>query len=186
MHRMGTVALVVTGVAMVVGASTAVGNGDDAAPARHATAILRDASGDSVGRVDFRQRSGGSVVVSARVTELPPGFHGFHVHAAGDCAAPGFTSAMGHFKREGQEHGEHAGDLPVLQVRDDGRAYQMATTSSFRLSSLFDADGSAIVVHANADNYAHIPTDRYDPDPDRTTLDTGDGGARIACGIVRG
>ena len=53
------------------------------------------------------------------------------------------------------------------------------------LGDLFDADGSAFILHANADNYANIPTDRYDPDPDATTLATGDAGSRIACGVIK-
>ena len=58
-------------------------------------------------------------------------------------------------------------------------------TDRFRFQDLLLGDGSAVVVHARPDNYANIPTDRYDPDPDATTLATGDAGDRIACGVVR-
>jgi Cu-Zn family superoxide dismutase len=53
------------------------------------------------------------------------------------------------------------------------------------VGDLFDLDGSAIIVHANPDNYANIPKDRYDPDPDATTLATGDAGGRVACGVIK-
>ena len=59
-----------------------------------------------------------------------------------------------------------------------------ARTTRFRLADLFDADESAVIVHASPDNYAHIPTDRYRRDPDAAPLGTGDAGGRIACGVV--
>ena len=49
---------------------------------------------------------------------------------------------------------------------------------------LLDVDGSAIIVHSDADNFAHIP-ERYAEDgPDEDTLKTGDAGDRTACGVV--
>jgi len=176
-------------------AVSAIGSEDDGARragavlrdeggARRASAVLRDADGQRVGRVEFRQRRG-AVRVRVRARDLPPGFHGFHVHAVGRCQPPGFTTAGGHLKREGQEHRDHAGDLPVLLVNRDGTGRLVTVTDRFSLRDLRDADGSAVIVHANPDNYANIPTDRYDPDPDRTTLDTGDAGARLACGVIR-
>ena len=74
--------------------------------------------------------------------------------------------------------------MPLLYVAGDGTALVDFTSDRFRLSDLFDADGSAIVVHANPDNYANTPTDRYGPNPDATTLATGDAGGRLACGVV--
>jgi superoxide dismutase, Cu-Zn family len=53
------------------------------------------------------------------------------------------------------------------------------------VEQLRDADGSAVILHANPDSYANIPTDRYDPDPDATTRATGDASGRLACGAVR-
>lgn len=58
------------------------------------------------------------------------------------------------------------------------------STDRFALDELFDSDGSAFILHANADNYANIPTDHYDPDPDTTTRATGDAGARVACRVI--
>jgi superoxide dismutase, Cu-Zn family len=52
------------------------------------------------------------------------------------------------------------------------------------LADPFGRHGSAIIVHAGPDNYANVPKDRYDPDPDATTLATGDSDGRVACGVV--
>lgn len=62
---------------------------------------------------------------------------------------------------------------------------QSTVTDRVNVTELFDGDGSAFIVHEKPDNYANIPTDRYDPDPDTTTLGTGDAGGRILCGVVR-
>jgi Cu-Zn family superoxide dismutase len=84
-------------------------------------------------------------------------------------------------------HGDHAGDLPPLLVTADGRAYASFATDRFSLDSLRDVDGSAVMVHADRDNLAHIPT-RYTvggvAGPDLTTRNTGDAGARVACGVI--
>jgi Cu-Zn family superoxide dismutase len=106
------------------------------------------------------------------------------VHTVGECIPP-FTTAGDHFNLGGLTHKDHTGDLPVLLVNADGTAKAKFKTDRFRVADLSDADGSAVIIHANPDNYANIPTDRYDPDPDATTLMTGDAGARIVCGIVK-
>ena len=74
--------------------------------------------------------------------------------------------------------------MPVLLVGRDGNVQASFTTDRVTLADVFDSDGSAIIVHANADNYANIPT-RYAPGgPDPDTLKTGDSGGRVACGVV--
>ena len=76
-----------------------------------------------------------------------------------------------------------------LLVLDDGTAEAQFATDNFTIAELFDADGSAIIVHAAPDNFANIPT-RYQSTtegvfgPDSATLGTGDAGARVACGVV--
>ncbi len=120
------------------------------------------------------------VVVDAPLTTLSAGFHGFHVHAVGECNAP-FTSAGGHFNPAGQSHPNHAADMPVLLVNADGTAEARFVTDRFTVSQIA---GRAVIIHAKPDNYANIPTDRYDPDPDATTLATGDAGPRVACGVI--
>jgi superoxide dismutase, Cu-Zn family len=143
---------------------------------------LYDRVGHLVGRVKLTPHGGSNVAVQVRVQDLPPGFHGFHVHAVGECTPP-FTSAGGHYDLGMHTHRDHAGDFPVLLVDRDGTAYARFSTDRFTVPDLFDADGSAIIIHANPDNYANIPT-RYAPAPDATTLATGDAGDRIACGVI--
>ncbi len=153
------------------------------ASAQTASAELRNAQGERVGNATLTQGAEG-VSIAVEVSKLPPGPHGFHVHAVGKCEPPGFASAGGHFNPGGRNHPEHAGDLPALLVNPDGRGAMTFVTARFKLDGLFDADGSALIVHASPDNYANIPKDRYRPDPDATTLGTGDAGGRIACGVI--
>lgn len=149
-----------------------------------ATATLSDASGNPVGTVSFFTGVNGKVEVRVKVSGLVPGFHGMHVHTIGTCTAPDFTSAGGHFNPSSASHPGHAADGPVLLVNADGNGWARFRTDRYAIEDLFDSDGSAVIVHANPDNYANIPTDRYDPDPDATTLATGDAGSRIGCGVV--
>ena len=152
------------------------------AQAQTARAEVRNAKGDKVGSSALTQEADG-VRVAVEASGLPPGVHGFHIHAVGKCEPP-FTSAAGHFNPAGQNHPHHAGDLPNLLVNADGGASMVVKTSRFKVADLLDADGSALIIHANADNHANIPTDRYRPDPDAATLGTGDAGGRIACGVI--
>ena len=101
------------------------------------------------------------------------------IHAVGSCT-PTFAAAGGHYNPFTREHGldnangPHAGDLPNLEVNVAGRGHLDAVSHHATLSggpvSLFDADGSAIVIHANED--------------DQVTNPTGNSGARIACGVI--
>ena len=149
-----------------------------------AKVVLRNAAGAVVGEAKFEQERNG-VEVRVKVQGLTPGFHGFHIHTTGSCVAADFTSAGGHFNPTGEAHGHHAGDMPVLQVNPDGTGEARFTIASFQVGQLFDADGSALIIHGGPDNYANIPQ-RYAPaGPDATTLGTGDSGARVACGVVQ-
>jgi Cu-Zn family superoxide dismutase len=150
----------------------------------HARALFQDADGNPVGVARLTQVAN-HVRVWVAVHSLPPGFHGFHVHAVGQCTPPDFASAGGHFNPDGEAHPSHAGDMPVLLVDDDGTAAASFKTDRFRVAELFDADGSALIIHVNADNYANIP-ERYAPQgPDAATLATGDAGGRLACGVIQ-
>ena len=151
--------------------------------ARVASARLMDATGANVGHVWMHERRDGVVLLFASVRNLPPGFHGFHIHTTGRCDPPGFTTAGGHFNPAGTTHNAHAGDLPSLLVNADGRALLATTTDRFSIADLRDADGSAVMVHSGPDNFANIPP-RYGT-PDQESLNTGDSGTRIACGVVR-
>ena len=187
------------------GATEAGGTGADA------IARLKDVNGKLVGVVRF-EREEGQVEVKARVRNVAPAgeFHGFHVHARGECdpnavdpatgAVVPFFSAGGHLDLnpdpDDPGHGQHAGDFPVLLVQSDGHAEAKFDTDRFRLGQLFDDDGSAVIVHAGRDNYANIPAttptgaERYHSHsegvfgPDSVTKATGDAGARFACGVV--
>ena len=156
--------------------------GSSSAEGSEARAVLHDAAGQRIGSVKLEQ-DGDSVKMKVEVEGAAPGFHGFHVHGVGMCVAP-FTSAGGHYNPLAATHGNHAGDLPVLFVDADGEAEARFATDRFALDDLLDADGSSFILHAGRDNYANIPTDRYDPDPDTATLATGDAGARSACGVI--
>jgi superoxide dismutase, Cu-Zn family len=173
-----------------------------------ATARMKDADGDFVGVVRFEAKKGDKVEVQAEVNDVVPRgqFHGFHLHTTGKCdpnavdpetdeVVP-FFSAGGHFDPDSDIHSKHAGDFPVLLVMKNGKAWEKFVTDRFKLSQLFDKDGSAVIIHEGRDNYANIPatTDgekRYHSHledvfgPDSLTKATGDAGARFACGVVR-
>jgi Cu-Zn family superoxide dismutase len=145
-----------------------------------AKASFADQSGKALGTAQLSQTEKG-VLIDLDLKGLPPGQHGFHIHQTGKCdGAAKFTSAGGHFGVSGQEHGyhsgkgPHAGDLPNLIVPESGDLKQQIFTPGVTLgsgeNSLFDADGSAIVIHAKADDYRSQPA--------------GDSGDRIACAVI--
>jgi Cu-Zn family superoxide dismutase len=176
---LGTLALVgVQGATLAQSAHLARAASDGAA-----MAVLRNPAGDEVGKLTFTERDA-KVLVRAMAHDLPPEFHGFHVHATGTCTAPDFTSAGGHYNPASHDHPSHAGDLPTLLVNQDGTAQVAVTTDRFHVADLLAGAGTAVIVHAGRDNQANIPT-RYAPAPDATTLGTGDAGARIACGVIQ-
>jgi Cu-Zn family superoxide dismutase len=171
-------------VVAVVAAVTLAGPGATAdRKVRRAVAPVKDINGKLVATVTFTVQESGMIHVSVWGEKLPPGFHGFHIHAVGVCdRATKFMSAGGHLASSGQTHGGHDGDLPVLLVNGNGTARERVNTDRFGLKQLLDVDGSAVVIHELPDNYANIP-DRYGT-PDTTTLATGDSGGRIGCGVV--
>jgi Cu-Zn family superoxide dismutase len=144
-----------------------------------ATADVRDARGQSVGTATLTQL-GNSVRVVLNMRGMPPGAKGVHIHEVGKCEAPPFTTAGGHFNPHGKQHGAlnpqgpHAGDLPNITIGSDGSGRLESTTELVTLTpgpaSLFDADGSALVVHAGPDDFKTDPT--------------GNSGGRIACGVI--
>ncbi len=148
-----------------------------------ATATIIDTSGQPVGTARFTQQ-GGQVSVDVTASNLAPGFHGFHVHAIGICdPAATFTTAGGHLNLTGTTHGDHSGDMPSLYVNADGTGRMTAALDRFTIADLLDGDGSAVMIHADPDNFAWIPS-RYSVTLDETTLSTGDAGARVACGVI--
>jgi superoxide dismutase, Cu-Zn family len=120
------------------------------------------------------------VLIVVNVKGLPEGLHAVHIHAVGKCEGPAFTSAGGHFNPLGKKHGlknpdgPHAGDLPDMYVNKDGigryETFMESVTFGAGQTSIFDADGSAVVVHATTD--------------DNVTDPAGNSGDRIACGVI--
>ena len=148
--------------------------------ATHAEARIIDATGEPIGWARLTEDTAGQLHLNVQVAGVTPGRHGIHLHAIGQCAGPAFTSAGGHHNPLGAAHGldnpagAHAGDLPNLTVNGVGRGHLDAVSHHATLSggpvSLFDGDGSAIVIHANED--------------DQVTNPTGNSGPRIACGVI--
>ncbi|MEU4830523.1 superoxide dismutase family protein [Streptosporangium sp. NPDC023615] len=148
--------------------------------------------GESLGALVVEEMGPGRTRLTFTVSGLTPGYHGFHVHTKGVCDATSkdpatgspFFSAGPHFSLGPGDHPGHAGDLPDLLVGRDGEGGAIVMTDRFTVAQLLDRDGSAIIVHALADNQANVP-ERYAEDgPDATTRATGDSGGRVACGVI--
>ena len=178
------VAAVVAGIlaALALRTNTAASNTVSAT----AEAALVSVSGETMGTVVFREEPDG-VLVAADLHGLTPGGHAIAVHAMGACT-PDFSAAGDHFHaaekrwtlvhrnwKPKDQHGEHGGDLPNIYAHSDGSARADFITNGFTLAnekdhSLFDDDGSAVVVHERPHVYG-APED--------------DAGSRIACGVIR-
>jgi superoxide dismutase, Cu-Zn family len=150
------------------------------AGAQTASATLKNAEGKDVGTARLTQTPAG-VLINLSVKGLPAGEHAFHIHAVGKCEPP-FTTAGGHFNPANKKHGmmtadgHHAGDMPNLHIPASGELAVEIVNADITLdkgkpNSVFDADGSAVVIHAGKDDYKTDPT--------------GDAGGRIACGPIQ-
>ena len=124
-----------------------------------AIAVLHPVGESGVsGLVEFQAVAGG-VRVSARVTGLTPGKHGFHIHAFGDCSAPDATSAGGHYNPEGVEHGaptadlRHMGDLGNLPANAQGTADVDFLDEHLELNGPNSIVGQGVIVHAGTDDF---------------------------------
>ncbi len=146
------------------------------------TVSLLDAKGKDVGTVTLSEAGDDMVLIHVDAKGLPAGAHGFHIHETGTCTAPDFKSAGAHFNPDKDDHGAmhgrdfHAGDLPNIFVNKDGTVKADIFSDDISISDkkddgfLLDADGSAFVIHADPDDYK--------------SADTGNAGARIACGAL--
>ncbi len=141
-----------------------------------ATSLL-GTDGKPIANVQLHQDAAGVVLVILDASTLPAGPHGIHIHGVGVCEGPAFTTAGAHFNPTSVKHGTggpHAGDLPQIDATTVVQGYYTATTKAVSLTgganALADADGSAIIVHAAAD--------------DGTTDPTGNSGARIGCAVL--
>ncbi len=148
-----------------------------------ATVALVDTTGKNVGSAQLSENGSGVVSVDVTVSGLPAGSHGIHFHENGVAepnARPAFSTAGEHFNPGGREHGlenpngVHGGDLPNLVVDAQGNGTLNTTTNRITLSeganSLFDANGSTLIIHAATD--------------DQKTNPSGNSGGRIVGGVV--
>lgn len=122
----------------------------------------------------------GGLVLNVNGVAMPAGVHGIHLHEKGLCEGPRFETAGAHWNPTGKQHGRdnpagaHAGDLANLTVAADGSAMASIPVAGATMATgpmmLADADGTALVVHAQPDDY--------------TTDPSGDSGDRIACAVI--
>jgi Cu-Zn family superoxide dismutase len=146
---------------------------------QQARATFLNADGKPIGSATLTQTPSG-VLIDITVTGGPAGPHALHIHETGICEAPGFTSAGDHYNPTDAKHGyiassdRHAGDMPNQFVQDDGvlraQILNPQVTLAAGKSTLFDADGSALVIHVNADDYVSQPS--------------GAAGDRFACAVI--
>ncbi|WP_280213205.1 superoxide dismutase[Cu-Zn] [Nocardia cyriacigeorgica] len=174
--------------------STGTG-GHGETPAAGGTKVeLKDAAGTTVGTADIAE-AGSFLKISIEAHGLRPGFHGLHIHQVGKCepnsvaptggSAGDFLSAGGHLQVGAANAHPASGDLTSLQVREDGNATLVTTTDKVSMS---DIRGKALIIHADSDNFANIPSRYSHPGgtgPDQATLATGDAGGRVACGVIQ-
>ncbi|ACY17172.1 superoxide dismutase family protein [Haliangium ochraceum] len=141
-----------------------------------ARAKLQSVEGQSIeGEVSFKE-AGDGIEIHLNVQGLEAGKHGFHIHETGDCSAPDFKSAGGHFNPAQHDHGEpgpssHAGDLGNIEVGADGTSEATMTSTDIILrEGANSVVGKAVVIHAGADDLKSQPS--------------GDAGGRVACGVI--
>jgi len=145
-----------------------------------ARALILDPAGKEIGTAVLAEQKDG-VVITLKVAGLTPGKHGFHIHETGTCDPPEFKLAGSHFNPYKKHHGakspqgSHAGDLPNLEVKEDGTAEITAVARQVTLgkgpASLLKEGGTALVIHGKPDDYVSDPA--------------GNAGPRVACGEIR-
>lgn len=157
----------------------ACATGASDAPDTLASAAIINASGAPAGTAVITQSNSG-LALRLEISGLPPGVHGMHLHTTGSCEAPAFATAGPHLNPHGKQHGtnnpqgSHLGDLPNITAGPDGKvkvSIPLNAPASELEEFLMDTDGTAIVVHATADDYLTDPS--------------GNSGSRIACGVLR-
>lgn len=142
---------------------------------------LRDSNNKTVGTLTVSMQSGGGVRFNGRVSDLPPGVHGIHIHENGKCEGPSFDSAGAHLNLSGKQHGEHnpegrhEGDMGNLRIDAGGRAEVSLLAENVSLdagagNSLLKPGGTSLMIHAAPDDLKSDPS--------------GNSGARIACGVI--
>lgn len=142
-----------------------------------AFAEIHPTKGNTVkGRVEFQKVEQG-VRVSAHLTGLPPGVHGFHIHEKGDCDAPDASSAGGHFNPTQEPHAgpeelkRHLGDLGNIEANAQGEAVYDRIDKKITFIGSESIIGRSVIIHKDQDDYKTQPT--------------GNAGARLGCGVIQ-
>jgi Cu-Zn family superoxide dismutase len=186
---------VIIGSAMILAACGGTDGETDAAPSSKPNAspnmgnlitqsfAIINTAGVEIGQVTITDQSTGGVMLDLDVTAIPQGPHAIHFHTNGSCDLPDFKSAEGHYNPMDANHGfqstapnPHAGDMPNFDAPASGVVKTQILNERVSLSDrkdyapLFDADNTALIIHAGADDYVSQPT--------------GAAGGRIACAVI--
>ncbi len=151
------------------------------APEETMTVDIMNTAGAKIGTLKIEDDGAEGVELDIQVTGLEPGISAMHIHETGKCIAPDYTSAGGHFNPGQVAHGQvadgpHAGDMMNIEIDQDGTGSfeieneKVSLRGTNGLPALMDADGSALIIHAKADDYESQPS--------------GAAGPRVACAVI--
>ena len=150
---------------------------------REMSFALISSAGENIGDVTLRDAGDAGVTLRVEAKAIPEGPHGIHFHVKADCQAPDFKSAGGHINPDGHQHGLKNPDGPDNADMPNAEADKAETVSyeytNARVTlrkrderpALLDDNGSALMIHINAD--------------DQITQPIGGAGARIACAELK-
>ena len=141
-----------------------------------AVALVHPTEGNEVsGHVIFAKAANG-VQVTAELTGLDEGKHGFHIHEYGDCTASDGTSAGGHYNPTDDPHAgpdaeeRHMGDMGNIEADENGEATLDYIDDTIKLGGPNHILGRGIVLHGGTDDLESQPS--------------GAAGPRVGCGVI--